>query len=69
MSRMLLVRVSLVRVGDLVALPHVAFSVQQVYKGGGRVSLVTDKGFPLDFDSSQIVSVLRRTSGKLSRTA
>lgn len=62
MSRMLLVRVSLVRIGDVVALPHISFSVQHVYKGGGRVSLITDKGFPLDFDSSQIVSVLRGRS-------
>lgn len=64
MNRAFLIRVCLVRVGDLVSLPHVAFSVQQVYKGGGRVSLVTDRGFPVDFDAAEVVSVIRRAGAK-----
>lgn len=54
-----MVRASLVRVGDVVSLPHVSFRVQHVYKGGGRLTFITDGGFPLDVDPSTIFSVLR----------
>lgn len=59
MRRFALLRASLVRVGDLVALPHAAFRVQHVYKGAGRLSFITDAGFPVDIEPSAVVKVLR----------
>jgi hypothetical protein len=67
--RVQIVRAEKLQPGDMVALPHVTFTVQHVYKGGGRVSVITLAGFPVDLDVSQVVSVLRGMSEKLSRTA
>lgn len=58
-KRLVMVQASRVKVGDTVTLPHVSFRVQRVYKGGGRLSFITDGGFPLDLDPYSMVAVLR----------
>lgn len=59
MRRMQLIRAALVRVGDWVSMPSASFRVQHVYRGGGRLSFVTEAGYPVDVDPSIIVAVLR----------
>lgn len=59
-KRVLLVRASSVRVGDVVTLAHgVAVCVQKVYKGGGRLSFITSGGAPVDVDPFSVLRVLR----------
>lgn len=57
--RLVTVRASLVRVGDVVTLPHTSFKVRHIYKGGGRLTFITDGGFPVDVDPYTVFSVLR----------
>ncbi len=68
MRRVQIVRAGKLKPGDTVALPHATFTVQHVYKGGGRVSVITLAGFPVDLDAAELVNVLLGMAGKLSRT-
>lgn len=61
-ARLIVVRASLVRVGDVVALPHASFKVRHIYSGGGRLTFITDRGFPVDIDPYGVLSVMRRVS-------
>ena len=58
-KRLVRVRASAVRVGDVVHLGHAVIRVQHIYKGGGRLSFITDGGFPLDVEPSSALNVLR----------
>lgn len=57
--RLVTVRASAVRAGDVVKLERVSFLVQRVLKGRGRLSFITDAGFPVDIEPYSVVSVLR----------
>lgn len=58
-KRLVMVEASRVKVGDVVTLPHMTFRVRHIYKGGGRLSFITDAGFPLDVDPYAVFAVLR----------
>lgn len=60
MSAVQVIRVSSVRPGDVLRLALVVVKVQAVRKGGGRVSVITDRGMPVDFEDYEVVTVLRR---------
>ena len=59
MRRVTHIRASALRVGDVVRLALVVVVVQKVYRSRGRVSVITDGGFPVDFESCEVLAVLR----------
>ena len=59
MKRITHVRASAVRVGDVVRLPLVSVVVQAVYRARGRVAVITSEGYPVDFESGDLLTVLR----------
>lgn len=67
MRRIVQVRASALRVGDVVRLSLVSVLVQAVYRAKGRVSVITAGGVPVDFEGCEVLTVLR--SGKGSRGA
>lgn len=59
MRRIVQIRASALRVGDVVKLALVSVAVQRVYRASGRVSVITTGGVPVDFDSCDVLTVLR----------
>lgn len=59
MRRVGQVRASALRVGDVVKLPLVSVIVQAVHVAKNRVSIITEAGYPVDFEGCEVLTVLR----------
>lgn len=59
MRRLTFTRAFGLRVGDVVKLELVSVLVVKLYRSRDRVSVVTEQGYPVDFDSWELLTVLR----------